>query len=75
MTEEQRAQLSMYLSKLRDGEDYTLVDGKRNYFTQCGHHRDAFASLLAAINGQPPPEIENVESALRNQLRIWSMNP
>jgi hypothetical protein len=76
MTEDQTNLLKMYLTKLRDGEDYTLVKGEKNYFTQCWHHRDAFDNLLTAIGGEPRPSTaDETEAQLRSVIRTWSMHP
>jgi hypothetical protein len=73
MTEDQTNLLKMYLTKLRDGEDYTVVKGVKNHFIQCGHHRDAFDNLLTALGGEPKPSTaDETEAAIRAQLMIWS---
>jgi hypothetical protein len=76
MTEEQKTLLKMYLTKLRDGEDYTVVKGVKNHFIQCGHHRDAFDNLLTALGGEPKPSTaDETEAQLRSVIRTWSTHP
>jgi hypothetical protein len=72
MDAEQIAQVAMYLSRLRDGDDYDFDDkGKKRYFTQSWHHRDALAGLVAALRPQTT-QMENDEAVIRANLRIWS---
>jgi hypothetical protein len=63
----------MYLTKLRDGEDYDVVKGKKHHFTQSRRHHDALARLVAALSGQAQPSTaDETEAAIRAQLMIWS---
>jgi hypothetical protein len=72
MTAEQLTQVAMYLSRLRDGDDYDFDDkGKKRYFTQSWHHRDALAGLVAALRPQTA-QMENDEEIIRRNLLIWS---